>query len=63
MTSYQVILDLIAGTTTETGLQVESYLDDTDYQTGIKVSDKDLENTPMERHQFHPDWNYTIYPR
>jgi hypothetical protein len=62
LTSYQVILSLIANTTTESGLQVEAYRDQNEYPTGIKISDAELAAVPLERHEFHPDWNYTIHP-
>ena len=62
MTDYQVIVETIAATTTETGLTVEAVLDPGTYPTGMKVSDKQIKAVPLTRHQFHGEWNYTIHP-
>jgi hypothetical protein len=63
LVSYAVILNLIAATTTATGLMVQSYLDTAAYPTGVTVSDAELAALAIERDAFHPDWNYTIRPR
>ena len=34
-----------------------------EYQTGIKISDKELAWMNIERNDFHGEWNYVIYPR
>ncbi len=61
--SHQVIINLIAATTTNTGLNVYARLDPTTYQKGIKVTDKQLAAVNLTRHAFHGEWNYTIAPR
>ena len=63
LTSHQVIIDLIGATTTRTGLKVHAELDDSTYPTGIRISDTEMAALPIERHEFHPDWNYTLNPR
>ena len=63
LTSYEVIVETISAVTTKTGLTVEARLDLGDYPKGIKISDKDMkvfEATRLDRHVFHPDWNYTV---
>ena len=60
--SYQVIVNLIAATTTATGLHVRAALDGNTYPAGIKVSDQDLEDVRLRRDKFHGDWNYVIQP-
>ena len=62
LTSHQVIVDTIATTTTETGLTVHCVLDTGQYPTGIKYTPQDVEDLPLQRHEFHPDWNYTLHP-
>ena len=62
LTSHQVIVDLIANTTSRTGLKVRARLDQGYYPTGIKITDKELAAVPLTRHKFHGDWNYTIQP-
>lgn len=63
LTSLQVIVSLIAATTTATGLTVHSELDTAPYQSGIKVSDKEIAQINIRRDKFHGDWNYEIQPR
>lgn len=62
LTSHQVMVSLIANTTTTTGLKVRAQLDQGYYPTGIKVSNTELAAVPLTGHEFHPDWNYTIRP-
>jgi len=62
LVSYAVILNLIAATTTATGLTVESYLDTAPYPLGQKVSDAQLATIQLTRDEFHGEWNYTINP-
>ena len=62
LVSYAVILNLIAATTTATGLTVESYLDTNTYPAGRKVSDAELATIRLQRDEFHGEWNYTIAP-
>ena len=61
--SYRTIVQLIAATTTETGLRVRAELDDNKYPKGVKVSDAQLAAVNLSRHSFHSDWNYTISPK
>jgi hypothetical protein len=61
--SLQVIIDLIASTTTSTGLKVLAKSDEKRYVTGIKVYDDDFKSLSMCGDEFHPDWNYKISPR
>ena len=59
----QAIVNLIAHTTTRTGLIVKAALDTHHYDTAIRVSDADLARLDLTPHAFHGDWNYTISPR
>jgi len=63
LTSRLVVVDLIANTTTQTGLTVRCELDTNAYEKGIKVSDAELATLNLKRDAFHPDWNYAISPR
>lgn len=63
LTSYEVIVNLIAGTKTETGLKVYAVLDDRQYQLKKKISDKEIKMLSIEPDEFHGEWNYTIKPR
>jgi Rhodopirellula transposase DDE domain len=63
LTSRLVVVDLIAATTTKTGLTVRCELDTQLYPKGIKVSDEEMASLNIKRDEFHPEWNYTISPR
>jgi hypothetical protein len=63
LVSHQVIVQLIAATTTRTGLTVRCELDQNIYPAGIKVSDAEIEAVNISRHDFHGEWNYTISPK
>jgi hypothetical protein len=60
--SLEVIINLIAATTTRTGLKLYSRLDDQAYERGIDVTDEQLAAVNITRHAFHGDWNYTVIP-
>ena len=62
LTSHEVIVRLIAKTTTETGLRVRAALDKNSYPTGIKVTDNELASVNLRKARFHGEWNYTIRP-
>jgi hypothetical protein len=63
LTSHEVVVNTIAATTTRTGLKVRAELDDGKYATGVQVSDAQMKALPLERHDWHGDWNYTLHPR
>ena len=63
LVSYAVILNLIAATSTATGLTVESVLDSASYPVGRKVTDEEMATIQIKRDAFHGEWNYTIFPR
>ena len=58
--SLEVIVNLIANTTTQKGLRLQAALDPGQYPKGIEVSDEELARVRLERHPFHGDWNYAI---
>ena len=60
--THQVIVNLIAATTTKRGLTVRSRLDERIYPKGRRVSDAQLALVHLEPHAFHGEWNYTIHP-
>jgi transposase len=60
--SHQVIINLIAATSTRTGLEVYAQLDEHDYPKKINVSTEQLAAVQLEGDDFHPEWNYTIAP-
>ena len=60
--STQVIISLIAATSTRTGLKVYAQLDGRTYPSKIAVSDQQLAAVRLHGDPFHPEWNYTIEP-
>ena len=60
--SYEVIVNLIASTTTTKGLRVKCEMNRNIYNTGIKITDKEMKNINFIQNQFHGDWNYQISP-
>ena len=63
LVSYQTIVQLIAATTTRTGLNVKCEVDAASYPAGVKVSDDDMAMLNLTAHEFHGEWNYTIAPK
>lgn len=61
--SHEVIISLIASTTTKGGLVVACELDTNEYPKGIKVSDSELADVNLKKDSFHGEWNYTISPK
>jgi hypothetical protein len=58
--SHEVVVNLIVGTTTRTGLKIEAELDANAYPKGIHVTDEELEKINIQRNDFHGEWNYSI---
>ena len=57
-----MIINLIAATSTRTGLKVYARLDKRDYPKKIVVSEEELAAVNLKGDDFHPEWNYTISP-
>lgn len=66
LTSHEVVVNLIAATTTRTGLTIRAELDSAEYPKGIKISDKqirELEARAITRHDWHGERNYRVSAR
>ena len=63
LVSLLVTIELIAKTTTKTGLTIRCELARNLYPKGIKVSDEELATLNIKPDKFHPEWNYAIAPR
>lgn len=63
LVSHEVIVNLIASTTTRKGLTVKCELDTNRYTKGIKITDKELKQVNIIRDEFHGEWNYSIHPK
>jgi len=62
LTSYEVVVNLIAHTTTKTGLKVQSELDKREYPLAKKPSKNEMDAILLRRHQVNEEWNYSISP-
>lgn len=60
LTSHEVVVDLIAATTTRSGLAVRAERDPGTYPKGIKVTGAELAAVARAAHRFHGEWNYTV---
>jgi len=60
--TLMVIISLVESTTTKKGLKVKCGLDTNEYETGIKVSEEELQRINIVRDDFHGEWNYCISP-
>jgi hypothetical protein len=61
--SHEVVVNLIAATTTRTGLKVCSALDTNPYPAGLRVTDAEMETLQPQQDAFHGEWNYSLLPR
>lgn len=60
--TLQVVVNLIAATTTQTGLKICCVPDYRIYEKGQKVSDEDLRKLNIIPNDWHGEWNYSICP-
>ncbi len=63
LTTYNVVVNLISNTKTESGLQIRAEMDTRKYEKGVKISNEDFEKINLKKCQFHGEWNYIIRPR
>ena len=61
--SHDVVVNLIANTTTDAGLRIRAELDGGKYPAGIKISDAELNKLNLRMEDFHGDWNYALLPQ
>ena len=61
--SYETVLKFIRTTKTDTGLRVRAYLDQADYQTGVKLTPEQKAQINLSPLRVLPEWNYIIKPR
>jgi len=60
--TYEIVVNLIGSTTTESGLEVHAQLDASTYEKGRKVTDEELAAVSITPSRFHGEWNYVIRP-
>jgi hypothetical protein len=62
LSSLEVIVNLIAGTSTEKGLNIQAAMDLGSYEKGIEVSEEEMSRVHLQPAEFHGEWNYMITP-
>ena len=62
LVSLETIVNLIANTTTQNGLNVKACIDQRQYPTKVEVTEQQLQNVKISREDFHGEWNYNIQP-
>lgn len=60
--TLQVVVNLIASTTTKKGLKVKAKIDKSIYEKGIVVTKEELAQIEIIKNEFHGEWNYIIKP-
>jgi hypothetical protein len=63
LVSYEAVLNLIGSTRTKTGLRIRTKLDPSEYETGVEITDAQMQEINLRPHKCHPQWNYTITPK
>jgi hypothetical protein len=62
LVTHETVVNLIANTTTKTGLTIRAKLDRRKYPLKIKVTNDELQAVRLKPDEFHANWNYTIEP-
>ena len=61
--TLEIVVESIGATTTAAGLEVHAWIDEGTYEKGRQVSDEELAECNIKRHEYHGEWNYEIHPR
>ena len=62
LVTRETVVKLISNTTTTKGLKIQSMLDENDYEKGIQITTKQLDDIHILKDKFHGEWNYVIIP-
>jgi hypothetical protein len=60
--SFETIRKYIGTTSTTSGLEVKAYIDQKNYEKGVKINVEQMSQLNIRKHDELPDWNYTIAP-
>jgi hypothetical protein len=63
LVSFETVINLISATTTRSGLHIQAVLDERHYVKGLSVSDEDMQQLRLRKHEQDLQWNYTLPPR
>ena len=60
--THEIVVNPVSSTRTSEGLEVHCWIDDSNYETGRKVTDEEMKSVRIKRNALHGDWNYEIQP-
>ena len=60
LTDYELIINLIEGTTTKKGLKIKAKMDKKIYELGKKILEKEFNKINILEHKTNSKWNYTL---
>jgi hypothetical protein len=63
LVSFETVVKMISATKTRQGLRVKALLDKSHYETGLKISQAQMETLNIKPHKQNPEWNYSLLPR
>jgi hypothetical protein len=63
LVSFETVVKMISATGTKQGLRIKAVLDKSHYETGVKISQEQMDALNIRRHRQNPQWNYSLLPR
>ena len=63
LVSFETVVKMISATKTQKGLRVKAVLDRSRYETGVKISEEQMQELNIQPHKQNPEWNYSLLPR
>jgi len=63
LVSFETVVKMISATKTQQGLKIKAVLDKSRYETGVKISPKQMKELNIKPHKQNPEWNYSLLPR
>ena len=52
----------ISATKTQAGLKIKAVLDESLYETGVKISQAQMKEVNIQPRKQDPEWNYSLFP-
>ncbi|MFH1009498.1 MAG: ISAzo13 family transposase [Candidatus Latescibacterota bacterium] len=59
---FETVINFVENTKTKTGLHIAAYLDDREYDKGLKVPEREFKRLNITKNDELSNWNYTIRP-
>ena len=63
LVSFETVVNMISATRTKQGLRIQAMLDPSVYETGVKITNEQMNQLNLQRHGRNPEWNYLLLPR